>query len=493
MRSVEIQKTLLLQKVTKVCYTFSIEVVLVSMSVSLKKATKKTNIRHNNRTMNEKEKEKNSHIDYSRSHENKYLVQKDLKEIYRDEFSQALKNYNEKQKRADRKIDDYYKHIQSSKKTALQQEMIVQIGDKDDFSSKEKKDMANEILQEWFLGFEKRNPNLKIYNAVIHNDEATPHMHLNFVPVATGYKRGLEKQVAFDKAITQQDETLNKERPFDDWREKEVRLLEKMLLERGIERKFVGTNEYQDVTEFKKKMRELELIEKDLKAKKDELLKLNEELPVDLKIVAKKEFKKVEVKSKEKNMFGMAKTEFVRKETGNVVISVDDYKKLLRLSKRNEEMKNKVKKILSTDFAKENRKLQTDNAVLFADLKSKAIENIRLKEDNLTLKNENRLLTSKMASIRLGINLAYKTIKDFFKSHTDSIMASRELFNNFIYMVKGNDPKNEFVKICQQEQDEEKKKASSMFSMKGVKQIDSQQRDMQQSVKKKNRDRGMDR
>lgn len=96
MRSVEIQKTLLLQKVTKVCYTFSIEVVLVSMSVSLKKATKKTNIRHNNRTMNEKEKEKNSHIDYSRSHENKYLVQKDLKEIYRDEFSQALKNYNEK-------------------------------------------------------------------------------------------------------------------------------------------------------------------------------------------------------------------------------------------------------------------------------------------------------------------------------------------------------------------------------------------------------------
>lgn len=163
------------------------------MSVSLKKATKKTNIRHNNRTMNEKEKEKNSHIDYSRSHENKYLVQKDLKEIYRDEFSQALKNYNEKQKRADRKIDDYYKHIQSSKKTALQQEMIVQIGDKDDFSSKEKKDMANEILQEWFLGFEKRNPNLKIYNAVIHNDEATPHMHLNFVPVATGYKRGLEK------------------------------------------------------------------------------------------------------------------------------------------------------------------------------------------------------------------------------------------------------------------------------------------------------------
>ncbi len=71
---------------------------------------------------------------------------------------------------------------------------------------------------------------------MIHNDEASPHMHLNFVPVASGYKRGLEKQVSFDRAITQQDPTLDKTRPFDDWREKEVQLLEEMLKERGIER-----------------------------------------------------------------------------------------------------------------------------------------------------------------------------------------------------------------------------------------------------------------
>src|SRR5690625_6412084 len=69
-------------------------------------------------------------------------------------------------------------------------------------------------------------------------------MHLNFVPVASGYKRGLEKQVAFDRAIKQQDDTLNKTRPFDDWREKEVQLLEKMLLERGIERKIVRSEEH---------------------------------------------------------------------------------------------------------------------------------------------------------------------------------------------------------------------------------------------------------
>lgn len=203
--------------------------------------------------MSEKEKERNSHIDYSRSDENKYLVQKDLKELYREEFGEVLENYKVKQKRNDRKIDDYYKHIQSSKKTSLQQEMIIQVGDKDDFSNKQDFEKANKILEEWLSGFEKRNPNLKIYNAVIHNDEMSPHMHLNFVPIASGYKRGLEKQVSFDRAIRQQDLTLDKTRPFDDWREKEVKLLENILKEHGIERKLVGSNEYKDVNEYKEK------------------------------------------------------------------------------------------------------------------------------------------------------------------------------------------------------------------------------------------------
>ncbi|PTB91921.1 plasmid recombination enzyme, partial [Marinobacter sp. B9-2] len=225
----------------------------MGMSVSVKKATNKTSIKHNNRKMNDKEKERNSHIDPERENENNYLVQEDIRELYQREFSEPLENYNSKQKRNDRKINDYYKHIQSSKKTAVQQEMIIQVGDKDDFLNKENREIANAILEEWFHDFEKRNPNLKVYNAVIHNDEASPHLHLNFVPVAGDYKRGLEKQVAFDRAIIQQDPTLNKTRPFDDWRNKEVDLLEKKLLERGIERKIVGTNKYEDVNEYKEK------------------------------------------------------------------------------------------------------------------------------------------------------------------------------------------------------------------------------------------------
>lgn len=238
----------------------------MSLSVSLTKATKKTNIKHNNRV----EKVPSKNIDLDRSHENNYLVQKNLRELYREEFDQVLEKYNSKQKRKDRKIDNYYEHIKASKKVSLQQEMIIQVGDKDDFQSEGGWKIANEILVEWFQEFQERNPNLKIYNAVIHNDEASPHLHINFVPVAGGYKRGLEKQVAFDRAIIQQDSKLNKVRPFDDWRENEVNLVADLLKKRGIERKLVGTNQYKDVNDYKVK-KDLEKEIYNLIEKRDEI------------------------------------------------------------------------------------------------------------------------------------------------------------------------------------------------------------------------------
>ncbi|HDR4704809.1 TPA: plasmid recombination protein, partial [Bacillus paranthracis] len=299
----------------------------MSMSVSLKKATNKTNIKHNNRTMSEKEKERNSHIDYSKSNENKYLVQKNLKGLYQEEFGEALEKYNAKQKRSDRKIDDYYKHIQSSKKTSLQQEMIIQVGDLNDFIRNADYERANEILLEWFKDFEKRNPNLKVYNAVIHNDETSPHMHLNFVPVASGYKRGLEKQVSFDRAITQQDPTLDKTRPFDDWREKEVKLLENILKERGIERKLVGSNEYKDVNEYKEKKdleKEIQWLEGEIVKKKDQLVKVSEQIPEKkMNLKSKKKEIKTEVESK-----FIGKPKIIEKETGNYVYTPKQIKQL---------------------------------------------------------------------------------------------------------------------------------------------------------------------
>lgn len=373
--------------------------------------------------MSEKEKEQNSHIDYSRSDENKYLVQKDLKKLYREEFGEVLENYNAKQKRNDRKIDDYYKHIQSSKKTSLQQEMIIQVGDKDDFSSKQDFEKANEILEEWLLGFEKRNPNLKIYNAVIHNDEASPHMHLNFVPVASGYKRGLEKQVSFDRAITQQDPKLDKTRPFDDWREKEVKILEEMLKERGIERKLVGSNNYKDVNEYKEKKdleKEILSLENQLFEKKNELLEMNERLPGEIKIKAERE-KKTEVVNK-----GFLKKEKVEKPTGNWIVETKELKRVQGMINAGYSVKKDYDRLQRMDLVKENKEL-CDKVDSLAEGYVKAIN------ENTDLENENRELRKEISSLKAHIRDLKENVKVLY--HNTKKLLGRQ-FEGFRGLIK---------------------------------------------------------
>lgn len=223
--------------------------------------------------------------------------------------------------------------------------MIIQVGDKDDFLDLENREKANEILLEYVKGFEERNPQLKIYNAAIHNDESSPHLHLNFAPVAEGYKRGLEKQVSFDKAILQQDQTLDKIRPFMDWREKEVDTLEKLLNERGIERKLVGTNEYKQRHDLKKEIKNLSL-EKQTISKNIETLKEPEKI-----------IKKVDMATK-KSMFNSDKT----------VLPNEDYKKIKSIALSAGKMKIDLDKANS-----KNKHLET--SVQRADQRVAKIEN----------------------------------------------------------------------------------------------------------------------
>ena len=435
------------------------------MSVSLKKSTTKTNIDHNNRTMSDKEKERNSHIDYERSDENKYLIQEDIRDLYKREFGEALENYNAKQRRSDRKIKDYYKHIEASKKTSTQQEMIIQIGDKDDFLNNENREVANTILQEWFHDFEKRNPNLKVYNAVIHNDEASPHMHLNFVPVASGYKRGLEKQVAFDRAIIQQDSTLNKTRPFEDWREKEVQLLEQKLLERGIERKIVGTNEYKDVNDYKEKKdleREIKQLEHDLSEKKNELLAFSEKVPIEVEAKARRQLKNVEVPTGEKNWLGKPKMKTEKRPTENVVVSETDYKKLVSAVRDNEKMKSHLKNLLNTDLAQENKKLKYENKVAYDDLSKFMAENRALEKENRELSWQISDLKDHISDLKQDVRLIYQSAKEFLRERTDSLKAFKNVFKGFVDKVKDKTTQfeqkhdlgakvNEFEKVHKQE------------------------------------------
>lgn len=252
------------------------------MSISFSKAKKtETSLRHNNRNFTEEEKESfhNKHVDFSRSDQNNTLVKKDIHEAYDEIFGEALAEYNAKQKRSDRKIDDYYSKVFHDKRMSTQKEFLIQVGKKEDFEDDvdgKKWETANKILENYCKSFEKRNPKFKIYNAVIHNDESCPHLHLNVIPIAEGYKRGLQKQPSFDKALRQQFK-MDKENSgssfdvFQKFRDQEVKKVESELEKNKIGRLEVGTNAIENYHEYKKVVAKIEELKEEVLEEEEEL------------------------------------------------------------------------------------------------------------------------------------------------------------------------------------------------------------------------------
>ena len=157
------------------------------------------NIEHNNRT----EKRERDNIDKERSKNNITLVNIPIKDFYEQEFSEAVKNYNEKQKRPSRKIGNYLEKVQKDKQLNEFYEILVQIGDMHDTNCKDNPLNEIELLKKYVSDFQERYPNLKVFNAVIHLDEETPHLHLNYVPITENCKTGISKQNSQTKAFAE--------------------------------------------------------------------------------------------------------------------------------------------------------------------------------------------------------------------------------------------------------------------------------------------------
>lgn len=157
---------------------------------------------HNRREYEKIGKEIPSHIDKSKMSENEILVDRDIKQAYKEIFDDSVREYNERQKRADRKIENYYENIKNSKNgERLFYENVVQWGKKDDFNDPANREKAKKALKEYAETFPERNPNLKLIGAYIHMDEASPHMHIDYIPIAGGYKTGMKKRNSLDRAM----------------------------------------------------------------------------------------------------------------------------------------------------------------------------------------------------------------------------------------------------------------------------------------------------
>ena len=331
----------------------------------------KGSVNHNSRKF------KAENVDTERSHLNIDYCNESIKKVYHELFDEALERYNAKQTRADRKIENYYEKIRSSKQEKPFHELILQIGDKENMNAEsENGQLAKQILDEYYRVFQARNPNLYVFSAHLHMDEATPHLHIDFVPFTTGSKRGLDTRVSLKQALAAQGfkggSRGNTE--WSQWVLSEKEQLAAVMERYGIEWEQKGTHEkHLSVLDYKKQERaeEIEQLESKIIDKQTEFETLSKriqnfdkgtaslsqmqnalenapeyQLPEPQGFMTAKSYKSKVVEPLIKRLKSLIKTLMVR-----CFQAIDDYQRLNQtnasLYRSNEKLKNHNKQLTS--------------------------------------------------------------------------------------------------------------------------------------------------
>ena len=238
----------------------------------------KGSVNHNSRKF------KAENVDAERSHLNIDYCNESIKKVYHELFDEALERYNAKQTRADRKIENYYEKIRSSKQEKPFHELILQIGDKENMGAEsENGQLAMQVLNEYYRSFQERNPQLRVFSAHLHLDEATPHLHIDFVPFTTGSKRGLDTRVSLKQALAAQGFKggTRGDTEWSQWVLSEKEQLAAVMERYGIEWEQKGTHEkHLSVLDYKKQERaeEIEQLESKIIDKQTEFETLSKRI-----------------------------------------------------------------------------------------------------------------------------------------------------------------------------------------------------------------------
>ena len=344
-------------------------------SVSVSKGEGSLN--HNNRKF------KTANVDPSRTHLNIILkkpCQEVLQNTYHELFNNALQKYNDRQERDDRKIKNYLSHIQNSKQEKPFHEVVVQIGNRDNTEDN------SSLLVEYAESFEKRNPQMKVVGAIVHMDEETPHLHLDYVPFITGQKRGLGTRVSNDKAILQMGY-----KSWNDWRSQEEKAVENILQQHGLERTIMHNSErHRTVDGYKKEQR---LIESHLQTIKAQQIDLP--MPTIKKSLRGREMVDYEEYMRLQEQYRLQKQENTSLEAQNQVLRAE--------SKKVEE---KLAKIKSKRYVARNEALEHDNVDLHFQNQNIAEENRLLRSENMDLRRDIHYLKEEVKELK-GLSKAF--------------------------------------------------------------------------------------
>ena len=322
----------------------------------------KGSLSHNNRAFAAK------NIDSSRTADNITFVHQNLRDAYDILFSDAVERYNVRQKRNDRRIPDYFHHLFSREPSASVitgtnkqksfYEDLVQIGTKDDTGvGTPDSEIVVACLREYMEGFSERNPNFYVFNAVMHLDEATPHLHIDYIPVGH-FDRGLDTRNAMAKALEEMGHGKGAN-AINRWRLAEWEVLHQICIAHGIEisepKKSRGYS--YTVEEYGKHQDKI----RRLNEEKEQALSERDEARAELDKAAKKKIKLDEIEGIEakESMFGK-----------KVTLSKEDYDKLSDTAKKYVAMVKTSKKLKSEhDTAVQERdKLKTQLSAVFSEL-----------------------------------------------------------------------------------------------------------------------------
>ena len=269
-------------------------------------------IRHNNREFTA------ANVDRERSEQNIVFVNEDLKRTYNNLFGEALETYNAGKKKTRDKIPDYYEHIRQSKQEKLFHEAIFQIGNLNDCGcGTEGGQRAAEALTAFAKTFQERNPHLYVFNMVLHMDEATPHLHVDYIPVATEQTRGLSTRVSMKQALKQQGFTGvgQKQTEWKAWMDREKEVLTEIAQQHEFEIISLGSNRrHMELPEYRAAIQESEAVQEQTAAALQELAEyraaiqeseaVQEQTAAALQELADMQEKKTELKGEIKSLSG---------------------------------------------------------------------------------------------------------------------------------------------------------------------------------------------
>ena len=394
----------------------------------------KGSVNHNTRAFTAK------NVDSDRSGANIHFCNEDIKQVYHKLFDEALERYNEKQKRKDRVIDDYYEKIRQGKQEKIFHEVIFQIGNKDDMNAKSEEGLlAKKILTEFMDEFQARNPNLYVFSAHLHMDEETPHLHIDFVPYITGSKRGLDTRVSLKSALAAEGFTggTRGATEWNQWIAAEKRELAMVMERYGVKWLQKGTHEkHLSVLDFEKQERAKEVAELD--SKKQEIssvvAQLGEEVTVKKQelqeVTAKKELaEEATQKAKEERTTVQQEKEVLLASNQNLRVensrlesrkdrlrleNHDLKQKQLQLQTDNEELEQK-----HDNLQYKNGELENANTQLYSD-------NYILQQKNETLQSDNQELRQRYSNLQQD-NIQLEKQQNELKSNIEQMVQSEQL------------------------------------------------------------------